>query len=133
MPRDEVARRSYPPSALPTSNFPYVGAVEVPVPPFTIPRTPTISEARSTSAAVTEPEVALRMPVSDPTVSLCTESPPEKVEVELAPVTFKNPWMVEVPVGLLCKVEVAIPPATLSEEPSVILPSESILLLVLKN
>ncbi|KKU77041.1 MAG: hypothetical protein UY04_C0064G0007 [Parcubacteria group bacterium GW2011_GWA2_47_7] len=36
--------------------------------------------------------------------------PPENVEVELVPATFRNPWIVEVPVVLPCSVEVAEPP-----------------------
>ena len=38
---------------------------------------------------------------------------PEKVEVELVPATFKMPWMVEVPVVLLWRVEVAAVPEVL--------------------
>ena len=34
MPSDVVAMMSYPPDALPTKSLPYVGVVEVPVPPF---------------------------------------------------------------------------------------------------
>lgn len=37
-------------------------------------------------------------------------SPPEKVEVEFVPTTFKNPWTVEVPVVLPWIVVVALLP-----------------------
>lgn len=36
-PKEEVAVSVYPDKELPTSNFPYVGAVEVPVPPLPMP------------------------------------------------------------------------------------------------
>src|SRR3989344_136706 len=48
-PRDDVATRSYPPSTLPRSICPYVGAEDVAVPPFAMGRTP------EKAVAVTEP------------------------------------------------------------------------------
>ena len=58
------------PPASPTRNFPYVGAVEVPVPPFAIGRIliPT-SEFRLIADVDTTPEFALRNPLSEPIVS----------------------------------------------------------------
>jgi len=103
-----VAVKSYPLAALPTSNFPYVGTVEVPVPPFTIERTPVTSEARLTNVVVMAPAVALRNPLSEPKKKLVTErfvlvalsntAPPVTAsfaddEVEALPITT---WLVEV-------------------------------------
>ena len=68
MPSDDVAIRLYPPKALPTNNCPYVGAVEVPVPPLPIGRIPVMSLARLTSPEVIAPAVARTMPVSVPSV-----------------------------------------------------------------
>ena len=43
------------------------------------------------------------------TLSVLTARPPEKVEVEFAPVTLRYPTSVEVPVFVPCRVEVAVP------------------------
>ena len=69
MPSVEVATRSYAPSELPTRSFPWVGAVDVPVPPLLIPRMPVTSLVRSTSAAATAPAVAFKNPVTRPKVN----------------------------------------------------------------
>ena len=82
IPRDDVAVRSYPPAALPTSTFPYVGAVEVPVPPFNIGKIPVTSLARLMSAVETVPAVAFKKPVSEPSVN---EFDATRFEVEAYP------------------------------------------------
>lgn len=69
MPKLDVATKSYPPEELPRSSCPYEGAVEVPVPPFVIPRMPVTSEVRFTSAVEITPAVALRNPENDPRTS----------------------------------------------------------------
>ncbi len=43
MPKDDVATKSYPPTAFPKRSWPYVGAVEVPVPPLLIESVPVVS------------------------------------------------------------------------------------------
>jgi len=58
-PRDEVAVRVYPPSAFPTSMFPYDGSVERPVPPYA---------TESVDDAETAPLIPWSIPVSDPRV-----------------------------------------------------------------
>src|SRR5580693_4229082 len=69
MPSDEVATRSYPPAALPTSSLPYAGVVEVPVPPFAGARTPVTSLPRSTSELETTPPIDFKMPEALPNVN----------------------------------------------------------------
>jgi hypothetical protein len=50
--------------------LPYVGAVDVPVPPLVIPRTPVISFTREIVEVAITPAVALRNPESEPRVRL---------------------------------------------------------------
>jgi hypothetical protein len=64
-PSDEVAVRVYPPVAFPTRSCPYVGSVEIPVPPYT---------TESVLVAETTPLTAWRFPVMEPMVR-----PPLKV------------------------------------------------------
>ena len=78
-PNDEVATRSYAPLEFPTKIFPYVGAVEVPVPPLLIPRIPVMSDARLMSEVETAPPVAFKKPerfesVNEPAVRLVEEA-----------------------------------------------------------
>ena len=85
----------------PIKIWPYVGAVDVPVPPFAIPRTPVTSLERLTSAVVTKPAAALRIPLRLPIVRLletttfvddavpATETFPAKVDVAVVEVAWK--------------------------------------------
>lgn len=73
IPRELVARRSYPPLLFPTNNFPYVGAVDVPVPPFAIPKTPNTSDTSDIEdVAKTFPETDFKNPVKLPIDKLVT-------------------------------------------------------------
>jgi hypothetical protein len=86
---------------LPTSTWPYIGAVDVPVPPFAIPRTPVTSLERLMSTVVTTPATALRMPFKLPIVKPletttfvddavpATETFPAKVDVAVVEVAWK--------------------------------------------
>ena len=58
MPREEVARRLYPPEELPTKSWPYAGAVEVAVPPLPIGTMPERSEALSETPESEPPDMA---------------------------------------------------------------------------
>ncbi len=78
IPNDDVATKSYPPSAFPKSTWPYDGAVEVPVPPFEMPKIPDMSVARFTKPVETVPAVARNTPVKLPMESV----PAERTVVE---------------------------------------------------
>ena len=66
-----------------------------------------------------EVEVATLLTIKLLTEVVAAERLPEKVEVELVPETVRNPCMVDVPVVLPWRVEVAVPPTyTLSKTES---------------
>ncbi len=89
MPKDDVATKSYPPTAFPKRSWPYVGAVEVPVPPLVIPSTPVTSDARFTNPVVTAPAVARKTPVREPMERLVVDAvTAEKFVVDALP----NVW-----------------------------------------
>ena len=82
-------------------------------------RVVTLEVPRQVPLIDTQPPVRLR-PLAKVEVALVPVTlryvdarAPEKVEVELVPATFKMPWMVEVPVVLLWRVEVAAVPEVL--------------------
>src|SRR3989344_4185129 len=82
-------------------------------------RVGTLEVPRQVPLIDTQPPVRLR-PLAKVEVALVPVTlryvdarAPEKVEVELVPATFKMPWMVEVPVVLLWRVEVAAVPEVL--------------------
>ncbi len=89
IPKEDVATKSYPPTALPKSTWPYVGAVEVPVPPFVIPSTPETSVATFTNPVETTPAAARKTPVSEPMRRLVVDAvTAERLVVDALP----NVW-----------------------------------------
>ena len=104
--------KSYPPVLLPTSICPDVGAVEVPVPPFEIPRIPVTSEVRSISVATTCPATALKTPDSEPKKSVeVPEVPPSTLNCVVDAKGRVEAIVVEVAVNVawIASVDVAIP------------------------